>query len=341
MGLALLLLCWPLLLRAELVRDLYTATVPVADQAPATLAKASREALSEVLVKVTGSVEVLRNPVISAALGDARGNVQRYGFERGAAPDRDLYARIEFDGGWVTALVIEAGVPLWTANRPPVLVWLVEDGPQGHQLVSADSSPSRVEDLRTAFSRRGIPLQLPLLDLADAAALPPQVAWSLDAAAIQGASARYNVQAVLAGRLADLSSGGVAGDWLFLMGDERRGSVITAADAAAFIGDGVALVAETMAARYAVAASAVDGEGIPMSIRGVASYADFAALINWLESLELVERARVERVRGDELQLRLVAQADPAQLATILELNKRLLPVTAGPEQGLNYQWQN
>jgi hypothetical protein len=341
MGLALLLLCWPLLLRAELVRDLYTAAVPVPDQAPATLAKASREALSEVLVKVTGSVEVLRNPVISAALGDARGNVQRYGFERGAAPDRDLYARIEFDGGWVTALVIEAGVPLWTANRPPVLVWLVEDGPQGHQLVSADSSPSRVEDLRTAFSRRGIPLQLPLLDLADAAALPPQVAWSLDAAAIQGASARYNVQAVLAGRLADLSSGGVAGDWLFLMGDERRGSVITAADAAAFIGDGVALVAETMAARYAVAASAVDGEGIPMSIRGVVSYADFAALINWLESLELVERARVERVRGDELQLRLVAQADPAQLATILELNKRLLPVTAGPEQGLNYQWQN
>jgi hypothetical protein len=341
MGLALLLLCWPLLLRAELVRDLYTAAVPVPDQAPATLAKASREALSEVLVKVTGSVEVLRNPVISAALGDARSHVQRYGFERGAAPDRELQARIEFDGGWVTALVIEAGVPLWTANRPPVLVWLVEDGPQGHQLVSADSAPAVVADLRAAFSRRGIPLQLPLLDLADAAALPPQAAWSLDAAAIQGASARYKVEAVLAGRLAALSSGGVAGDWLFLMGDERRGSVISGVDAQAFIGEGVALVAETMAARYAVAASAVDGEGIPMSITGVASYADFAAIINWLESLELVERARVERVRGDKLQLRLVAQAAPAQLATMLELNKQLLPVAAGPEQGLSYQWQN
>lgn len=341
MGLALVLLCWPLLLRAELVRDLYTATVPVTDQSSATLAKASREALSEVLVKVTGSVEVLRNPVISAALGDARGNVQRYGFERGAAPDRELYARIEFDGSWVTALVIEAGAPLWTANRPSVLVWLVEDGPQGHQLVSAELSPAMVADLRAAFSRRGIPLQLPLLDLADAAALSPQAAWGLDAAAIQGASARYKVQAVLAGRLAALSSGGVAGDWLFLMGDERRASVVTAQDAAAFIGEGVALVAETMAARYAVAASAVDGEGIPMSVSGVASYADYAAIINWLESLELVERVRVERVRGDELQLRLLAQAAPAQLATMLELNKRLLPVAAGPEQGLAYQWQN
>ena len=341
MGLALLLSCWPLLLRAELVPNLYTAAVPVADQAPATLAKASKEALSEVLVKVTGSVEVLRNPVISAALGDARGHVQRYGFERGAAPDRELFARIEFDGSWVTALVIEAGVPLWTANRPAVLVWLVEDGPQGHQLVSADSSPAMVADLRAAFARRGIPLQLPLLDLTDAAALPPQVAWSLDAAAIQGASTRYQVQAVLAGRLAALSSGGVAGDWLFLMGDERRGSVITGADAAAFVGEGVSLVAETMAARYAVAASAVDGDGIPMSVTGIAGYADFAALINWLESLELVEQARVERVRGDELQLRLVAQAAPAQLATMLELNKRLLPLAAGPEQGLNYRWQN
>lgn len=341
MGLALLLLCWPLLLRAELVRDLYTAAVPVPDQAAATLARASREALSEVLVKVTGSVEVLRNPVISAALGEARGHVQRYGFERGAAPERELLARIEFDGSWVTGLVIEAGVPLWTANRPSVLVWLVEDGPQGHQLVSADNSPALVAGLQAAFSRRGVPMQLPLLDLADAAALPPQAAWSLDAAAIQGASARYKVQAVLAGRLAALSSGGVAGDWLFLMGDERRGSVITEADAAAFVGQGVALVAETMAARYAVAASAVDGEGIPMSISGVMSYADFAAIINWLEGLELVEQATVERVSGDQLQLRLLAQADPAQLATILGLNKRLLPVATGPEQGLSYQWQN
>ena len=78
-----------------------------------------------------------------------------------------------------------------------------------------------------------------------------------------------------------------------------------------------------------------------MSVTGIAGYADFAALINWLENLELVEQARVERVRGDELHLRLVAQADPAQLATMLELNKRLLPLAAGPEQGLNYQWQN
>jgi hypothetical protein len=49
----------------------------------------------------------------------------------------------------------------------------------------------------------------------------------------------------------------------------------------------------------------------------------------------------VERVSGDQLQLRLLAQADPAQLATILGLNKRLLPVATGPEQGLSYQWQN
>lgn len=340
-GLALMLLCWPLLLRAEQVAQLYTATVPVADQASATLAKASRAALSEVLVKVTGSEEVLRNQAISAALGEARGAVQQYTYERGEPPERALQARIEFDRGWVTSLVIEAGVPLWTANRPAVLVWLVEDGPQGHQLVGADTAPALVAELRAAFARRGIPLQLPLLDLVDAAALPPQDAWRLDAAAIRAASARYNVQAVLAGRVAGLSTGGVAGDWLFLLGEERQGSVLTETDAAAFIGAGAAMVAETMAARYAVTATAGDGEGIPMTISGVGSYADYAAVLAWLESLELIERAEVERVRGEQLQLRLVAQVDAAQLATMLELNKRLLPVAPGPGQGLNYQWQH
>lgn len=341
-GFALLLLWWPQAPRAEVVTGLYAAQVPVADQSSTALAKASRTALSEVLVKVTGSVEVLRDPVISAALDDARARVQQYAFKRGEPPDEGLYVRIEFDRSWVTGLVIEAGVPLWTANRPAVLVWLVQDGPSGHQFVGPETAPELLADLRQAFSRRGVPLQLPLFDLADTAALPLDLAWSLDTPAVQNASARYNTQAVLAGRLARLSSGGVAGDWLFLLGEERSDQAFTVEDEAEFVRDGVAMVAETMAARYAVAASVADDAGIPMSVSGVNTYSDYAAIIQWLEGLELVERANVERVHGDTLQLRLLAQADVTQLATIIELNKRLLPIAPGVDQGqLNYRWQN
>ena len=75
---------------------------------------------------------------------------------------------------------------------------------------------------------------------------------------------------------------------------------------------------------------------------GEAYYGDYADVVNWLQSLELVDRARVERLEEDVMMLRLEAQADPAQLSTLIELDRRLLPVPS-TEAGvqLRYQWQN
>ncbi len=52
------------------------------------------------------------------------------------------------------------------------------------------------------FSRRGVPVQLPVFDLADTTAVSPEDAWRLDATVLQAASVRYNVGNVVAGRLA-------------------------------------------------------------------------------------------------------------------------------------------
>ena len=102
---------------------------------------------------------------------------------------------------------------------------------------------------------------------------------------------------------------------------------------------GVALVAEDMAARYAVAPVEA-GAGVNMSVRGVASFGDYARILRWLRGLELVESARVERIAGDRLELRLDARADPAQLATLIELNERLRPLPPSQaDNTLNYEW--
>jgi len=76
-------------------------------------------------------------------------------------------------------------------------------------------------------------------------------------------------------------------------------------------------------------------------VTGVTSYADYAAVVSWLESLELVERADVESVQGDRILVRLQAQAAPDQLATLIELNKQLVPIpVTGAGADLNYLWQ-
>jgi len=339
---SLLCLVLPLATRAEMVKNLYSAQVPVADQSGKALASASREALAEVLVKVSGSVDVLQYAPIRAALGEARSHVQQYAYVREEGPEAALAARFEFDDSYITRLVTDAGAPLWTANRPLVLVWMVVEDDGGRYFVNWDTAPELSAQLLAAFSRRGVPVQLPLFDLADAAALSPEQVWRLSEPALQAASARYDVQEVMAGRLAAVSTGNAVGDWSYFSAGGRIDRSVTAADAQGFVREGVSIVAEEMSERYAIAPSAAGEGGVSMSVSGVTRYADYAGIVSWLESLELIEHANVERVQGDRIELRLYAQAQATQLTPIIELNKRLQPLPPA-ESGsqLNYQWQN
>ena len=142
--------------KAEIVADLYASRVPVADQSRPELDSAARDALAEVLVKASGSSEVLGNPSLSDALGKAPEYVQQYVYTR--ADNGELFARFEFDSSVVTRLLRESGAPLWTANRPPVLVWLVFEGELGRQFVNAGTDPELAAEVTDAFSQRGVPV---------------------------------------------------------------------------------------------------------------------------------------------------------------------------------------
>ena len=229
-----LLLTGPAALRGEIVRDLYAAQIPVANQTASALNAAAGKALAEVLVKVSGSVDVLENPVIAAQLAQARRHVQQYAYGRDNGAEGALFARFEFEDTYVTRLITEAGVPLWTANRPVVLVWLVIEDFSGRQFVNWDSAPALAEELVTEFSRRGIPVQLPLYDLADSSMISPDAAWRLNAPFLRTASSRYNVRNILAGRLATLSSGSIVGDWVYLYEEDRIDRSVSARDALGF-----------------------------------------------------------------------------------------------------------
>ncbi len=79
-----------------------------------------------------------------------------------------------------------------------------------------------------------------------------------------------------------------------------------------------------------------------MQVVGVRDYGDYAGVVAWLESLELIEHANVEHIADDRIELRLVAQADASQLASIIELNDRLVPAPVAQTPGvLFYQWRD
>ncbi len=326
---------------AEMVRDLHSASVFVANQSSRALTAASSQALAEVLVKVSGSRLLLADPAIVEALSDSRANVQQYVYTRNEPPAVGFSVRFEFDGDYVADLVRQAGAPLWTASRPLVLAWVVVEDEQGRHFVDRDNWPEQAQVLIDEFSRRGVPVQLPVFDLEDMSALSLNDVWRLNSAVIQKASARYNAQDIIAGRLAEVGVGKSAGDWRYFYRDERVNRSVTVDDLQAFMRDGVNLVAKEISARYAVAPTTGEDGAMLMSVIGVFTYADYSAIASWLENLELIEEVVIERVQGDSIRFRLRAQTDAEQLAPIIELNENLALVpTTELDAVLSYRWQ-
>lgn len=323
--------------RAEFVDGLYTANLPAADRSPATLGAARRDGLAQVLVKVTGAAPRPDNAAVRAALDKAERYLSSYSYE--ASAPGELRLRLVYDASAVRALLREAGLPLWTAHRPRVLVWWVTHVDGRRRFVSAQEQAPAHQALRDSFARRGVPLQLPLFDLEDIAKLSPGQAWRQSSAALLDASQRYRGAQLLTARAARLSDGNWSGDWRMLhegrwLSRSARGLTLEQ-----FTALGAALAAEALASRYAVTLHDALDQRHRVTLRGIRDYRDYQSAQATLAALEAVRRVVPEYLLGDQVSLRIEADTDLAQLARIIELDARFVPTPAGSGSGLAYEW--
>lgn len=324
--------------RAEIVVDIYGARLPMVSRGDIDLAAARRDGLAQVLVKASGDAAAAARPAVAAALSEADRYLLSYSYVENDG--EGLWLRLDYDERAVQALLRSAGLPLWTANRPAVLVWLVYSDGVRRRFVGPADMPAEADALAYSFERRGLPLQLPLLDLQDVAALNPGEAWRQSSAALVDASRRYRGTELLAGRVARTSAGRWVGDWRLLYGGRWLSQPVDTADFADFADAGSDLVARTVAGRYAVNLADSADLRHRVILRGVRSYGDFAAARQILEGLEAVRRVVPERLVGDQVSLRVEADADLVQLARIIELDRRFVAVPAAAgELGLLYEW--
>lgn len=321
----------------EIVPDIYTARLSVESRSEGALSKARREGLAQVLVKASGDSLAPTRPGVAAALETPDRYLLSYSFEedRGA-----VLLRLDYDERAVQDLLRSSELPLWTANRPSTLAWVVVSEGGRRAFLSPSERPEEGADLARQFEQRGLPLQLPLLDLADTAALSPGEAWRQSSPAIIDASRRYRNAEVLAGRAARTATGRWVGDWRLLYEGRWLSRPVDTATFAEFSAAGADLVAATIAGRYAVRTSGEADRRYQVTLRGVRSYSDFLLARETLAGLETVQRVVPERLLGDQVSLRLEADADITQLAQIIELDRRFVATPAGDgEMGLFYEW--
>lgn len=332
--LLLLVLQAPSLARAVEVTWIYDALVPVADQSAGARLDAGRAGLLQVLTRITGLSSIPDSEALQAALAVPDRYYNQFVFEKPPVPtDAEqgdgteeqpaLLLRMQFVPATMLRLVRQAGLPIWRSERPMVIAWLVADTGDDRRILGADSDSPAVRSLTRRALERGVPLQLPLMDLQDQLEVEPGVIWGRLSQSLVPASERYGAEIILIGRLRAGAGGRWSGSWEFWIDGE-----VSELDEQNLAEDalGVAVVdrlADDLVERYAVQDRSV--QELRLGVGGVKDAADYAGLMRYLSALEFVDDVRVARVEGNRLELGLVTTADAERLLTLFEADGLLV----------------
>lgn len=312
--------------RAAVVDGLYEVEVPVEDQSRAARRDATRAALLEMLTRMTGLVDVPLNDAVNGALSDPGRYFVQYRYEQRSGeqgPEPTLIVR--FAPAAITRLVGAANLPMWGANRPSVIAWLVTDEADQREILGAGSSHPVLLALQAQARRRGIALVVPLMDLEDQLAVPAAAVYGSVAQILEEGSRRYAADMMLIARVRRDPADGWALQWEFWMRDSERELVIVEHDPAQVGAAGADLVADELAARYSVYGGKAGV--LKLHVLAVDSLRDYGGLMEYLDSLEFIDSVRVTEVGNASVLLDLVTATQWQRFIELLDLEGRLAPL--------------
>lgn len=333
----------PALVHAEAVLNLYQQSELVVSQSLNERRQAAAEGLAVVLVRVSGQPQVLTAPEVKAALAAPDRYVEAFRYESGSETLERDGAQVpatslvfNYSRGAVESLLRQAGLPLWPANRPAVLVWLVTDDLQaGRQLVSLQGNSELSLAVRKEAAARGLPLVAPLLDLEDQVALNADDLWNLDQSVIEEASARYGAGAILVGRYSQVSSGRWLASWTLLHKQDRRVFDAEGETDAEVVNAALNYTSDYLAGIYAISTrGGAAADLVVMDIEQVDGFADYVKALAYLQGLAMVRELEVVAVDSTQVRVALRTEGQISQLQGALELDYRLSLVTPATGSG-------
>jgi len=323
--------------------SLYTAQVPFDQDEPDARNRAYQAALTEILIRVTGTVAFAESEQLdestqldetvqvepSRRMADLFPNPARYVQQYRAGPDDTLV--VTFEGRAIENVLRQAGIPIWGSDRPLTLVWIAVDWGQGEREIVAADDPERMsadarsidrnrllrERIAEVAGRRGIPVLFPLLDTEDLESISFTDIWGGFDDLLLQASARYKAESVLVGRIRTDSLQMNRWSWYF---DGDRASWNGQTE------DMINLLADSLAARSIVDPTS-PVETIRLTINGIDSVSAFGQVQQLMENLRGIDAIMIDTVAGDRIVYQVQIQGGIERLKRALELSNALEPI--------------
>lgn len=319
---------------AVTVSGLYSAKVPVEGSSPGQLAQGYADGLSQVLVRVSGTRDVLAMEGVETLLSDAESLLLSYQVARDESGQSVL--SMSFGAVGVNRALASIDAPVWGANRPLTLAWIAAEDRGSRTLVTRSDAGAAQENAaswRAAFDeaarKRGLPVALPPADFAADRELLSDI-WGQFIGRVKSASEDLGHDVLALVRVSRTGGQWRAG-WVFDgMAMDAGEESITAQTPEALAEAMINRWAELYASRYAVAASEVgDSPQVDIVLRGVTSLEDYAGANKVLEGLTPVVSVGAHRVRDEQLTLRVAFSGELDQLREYIALDPRFVPMEA------------
>ncbi|MGE3297006.1 MAG: DUF2066 domain-containing protein [Porticoccaceae bacterium] len=320
---ALLLALAPRAATATATADLFTATVPVADQTDTERERGFRAGLHQVAVKLTGQRAVLADPGVAQLVATAPQLVERYDYVSAPAPAPapteapnpeaaeapGFLLHVSYSAPAVDAALRGLHLPLWPAQRPQLLLFA-----SGRD---ADSAAA-IEVACRVLAERGVPVAEPLWDLEDRRAIGATEA-GFDTARIEAVAHRYGASHWLA-LDPDIGADAVRGHWRLGGAGAPITATATADSLAHWVEASVGDAVDRLAARLAYLPQ-FGAEPQTLVIENVRTFAAYRAVLETLKAMEFVRGVEVIAMAGDRLDLELQLDSDPNLLWAALDSN--------------------
>lgn len=272
-------------------------------------------ALKQVLVKVSGNMQIAELPESKLLLKKAQSLLSQFGYK--AVKDARVFSAV-FDKRKINQALKDMQQPIWGETRPTTLIWLVKDGgDSGRELVSDNMvNTSRDLELSSVLQNqqrsRGITLQFPLMDLEDNLALSMSDIAGRFYDPIATASVRYDVTHFIVASLKQSSAEKWSLDWqLVKYSQHNKHNEVLLSDhingqKSLLISAMVNQIADYYASRYAILENQGEKFTQTIYVNGINSLAKLTELNTLLANLLAISSFQFVAVEGQQVTVKII-----------------------------------
>src|SRR5690554_2152385 len=312
----LLLLVFGLASNTHAANDFYASSVPVTDRQTDTFRKGLREALVQVLSKVSGVPAdiVYMRPSLAQDLAQGDKLASQFAYYNQKIVDEngeeitELRIKASFPEARIMQLLQKGGLSFWAPDRPQLSVWFLNQTATSVEWINQNSRYQPLlqymQDNAVLYWGFTLAAQVP-------ARIDAQRLWQHDANYLQAVVQQAAGKPILLARIEQQHDQGVVGT-VSLLGAAAK-QTLEADSFAQWSQQAIDWASLQLAQRYAVQLLFSDSE-VVLSFSGINAYRDYEALLHFVEGVDIVKQVHVLSAANGQLKLAVSFQTANDQL---------------------------